>query len=104
MPRREQAAGCSIPAKTRRACACWRSKPRRPGGGKNNRSEGAGGVRQAMERARTSRLPIEIEVRTKAELAEALEAGATHLLLDNLTPGEAAERGREIGGRAKAEL
>lgn len=71
---------------------------------KNNHIEAAGGVRQAMERARASGLPIEIEVRTKAELREALECGAEHLLLDNLTPREAAEWVREIGGRAKVEL
>jgi nicotinate-nucleotide pyrophosphorylase (carboxylating) len=71
---------------------------------KNNHIEAAGGVWQAMDRAQASGLPIEIEVRTKAELVEALGAGATHLLLDNLTPEEAAEWVREIGGRAKVEL
>jgi nicotinate-nucleotide pyrophosphorylase (carboxylating) len=71
---------------------------------KNNHIEAAGGVRQAIERARATGLPFEIEVRTKAELDEALKAGATHLLLDNLTPWEAAEWVREIGGRAKVEL
>jgi nicotinate-nucleotide pyrophosphorylase (carboxylating) len=71
---------------------------------KNNHIAAAGGVRQAIESARSTGLPIEIEVRTKAELAEALAAGASHLLLDNLTPGEAAEWIREIGGRAKVEL
>ena len=35
---------------------------------------------------------------------EALAAGATHLLLDNLTPAEAAEWIAEIAGRAKVEL
>ena len=71
---------------------------------KNNHIAAAGGVRTAMERARASGLPIEIEVRTREELREALDAGATHLLLDNLTPAEAAEWVREIGGRAKVEL
>jgi len=71
---------------------------------KNNHIAAAGGVRQAIESARPAGLPIEVEVRTKAELAEALAAGAAHLLLDNLTPGEAAEWVREIGGRAKVEL
>jgi nicotinate-nucleotide pyrophosphorylase (carboxylating) len=61
-------------------------------------------VRQAIESARSTGLPVEIEVRTTAELAEALAAGATHLLLDNLTPHEAAEWVREIGGRARVEL
>lgn len=53
---------------------------------------------------RSSRLPIEIEVRTRAELEEALEAGAAHLLLDNLTPAEAAGWVRVVAGRAKIEL
>jgi len=49
-------------------------------------------------------VPIEIEVRTLAELHEALDAGAQHLLLDNLTPAEAAAWVREIAGRATVEL
>jgi len=71
---------------------------------KNNHIAAAGGVRRAMERARSSGLPLEIEVRTRAELREALDAGAAHLLLDNLTPAEAAEWVREIAGRARVEL
>jgi nicotinate-nucleotide pyrophosphorylase (carboxylating) len=71
---------------------------------KNNHIAAAGGVRNAIQRARAANLPIEIEVRTRAELHEALDAGARHLLLDNLTPAEAAEWVREIGGRAKVEL
>ena len=71
---------------------------------KNNHIAAAGGVRQALERARAAGLPIEIEVRTEAELAEALDAGADHLLLDNLTPAGAAEWVRRIAGRARVEL
>jgi len=71
---------------------------------KNNHIAAAGGVRQALENAGTAGLPIEIEVRTRAELEEAIAAGATHLLLDNLTPSEAAEQIRWIAGRAKVEL
>jgi nicotinate-nucleotide pyrophosphorylase (carboxylating) len=72
---------------------------------KNNHIAAAGGVRAAIERTRAaSPLPIEIEVRTRAELREALAHGAAHLLLDNLTPAEAAEWIREIAGRAKVEL
>jgi nicotinate-nucleotide pyrophosphorylase (carboxylating) len=62
-------------------------------------------VRSAIGRARAaSALPIEIEVRTEAELHEALDAGAAHLLLDNLTPAEAARWIAAIGGRAVVEL
>jgi nicotinate-nucleotide pyrophosphorylase (carboxylating) len=71
---------------------------------KNNHIAAAGGVRQAIENARSSGLPIEIEVRTRAELEEALAAGAQHLLLDNLTPAEAAEWVRHIAGRAQVEI
>jgi nicotinate-nucleotide pyrophosphorylase (carboxylating) len=71
---------------------------------KNNHIAAAGGVRQAMDSARSSGLPIEIEVRTRAELRDALDSRAQHLLLDNLTPAEAADWIRDIGGRAKVEL
>ncbi len=72
---------------------------------KNNHIAAAGGVRNAITRAATATaLPIEIEVRTREELHEALDSGAQHLLLDNLMPSEAAEWIREIGGRAKVEL
>ena len=71
---------------------------------KNNHIAAAGGVRPAIQRARATGLSVEIEVRTQTELSEALGAGADHLLLDNLTPAEAAQWIREIGGRAKVEL
>jgi nicotinate-nucleotide pyrophosphorylase (carboxylating) len=74
---------------------------------KNNHITAAGGVRAAFTLAKQAGhvgIPIEIEVRTRAELREALDAGATHLLLDNLTPSEAAEWIREIAGRATVEL
>jgi nicotinate-nucleotide pyrophosphorylase (carboxylating) len=71
---------------------------------KNNHISAAGGVHQAIENAAGAELPIEIEVRTRAELEEAIANGATHLLLDNLCPEEAAEQIRWIRGRAKVEL
>jgi nicotinate-nucleotide pyrophosphorylase (carboxylating) len=83
---------------------------------KENHIASAGGVRRALERARAflpspsgereatayesfappaapgwdEAVPIQIEVRNEAELREALAAGADSLLLDNLTPAEAA--------------
>ncbi len=63
---------------------------------KNNHIAAAGGVRAAIECMRGLNVPVEIEVRTRAELDEALDAGAQHLLLDNLTPAEAADWVREI--------
>jgi nicotinate-nucleotide pyrophosphorylase (carboxylating) len=71
---------------------------------KNNHIAAAGGVTSAISRARGAGKPIEIEVRTREELREALDAGASHLLLDNLTPAEAAEWVRKIAGRATVEL
>jgi nicotinate-nucleotide pyrophosphorylase (carboxylating) len=71
---------------------------------KNNHITAAGGVTAAIAAARRAGMPVEVEVRTREELREALEAGAEHLLLDNFTPGDAAACIREIGGRAKVEL
>jgi nicotinate-nucleotide pyrophosphorylase (carboxylating) len=71
---------------------------------KNNHIAAAGGVRRALENARGTQLPVEIEIRTRVELDEALECGANHLLLDNLTPAEAAEWIGYIAGRARVEL
>src|SRR5712671_6362445 len=69
---------------------------------KNNHIAAAGGIRQAIEAGRSaSPLPIEIEVRTREQLAEALDAGATHVLLDNFTPAKAIELIRMASGRAK---
>ncbi len=58
---------------------------------KNNHITAAGSVRAALEKTRDAGVPVEIEVRTREELDEALHHGATHLLLDNLTPAEAKE-------------
>jgi nicotinate-nucleotide pyrophosphorylase (carboxylating) len=71
---------------------------------KNNHITAAGGVRAALERVRGFNGRVEIEVRTRAELDEALAAGAKELLLDNLTPAQAAEWIRYIDGRATVEL
>jgi nicotinate-nucleotide pyrophosphorylase (carboxylating) len=71
---------------------------------KNNHITAAGGVRAALDRTRNAGVPVEIEVRTREELDEALACGATHLLLDNLTPDQAREWIAHIHGRAKVEL
>jgi nicotinate-nucleotide pyrophosphorylase (carboxylating) len=75
---------------------------------KNNHITAAGGVRPALERVRQAGLdpttPVEIEVRTREELDEALGGGAWHVLLDNLTPKKAAAEVEYIAGRAKVEL
>lgn len=71
---------------------------------KNNHVTAAGGVRRALEKAQGFPGAVEIEVRTRAELDEALAAGAKHLLLDNLTPQEAKEWIAYIALRATVEL
>lgn len=71
---------------------------------KNNHIAAAGGVRQAIENSRSAALPIEIEVRSLDELHEALDCRATHLLLDNLSPQQAADWIRLVNGRATVEL
>lgn len=71
---------------------------------KNNHITAAGGVRPALDRTKNFASAVEIEVRSRAELDEALAAGAKHVLLDNLSPAEAAEWVRHIAGRAIVEL
>ena len=71
---------------------------------KNNHIRLAGGVRAAIERARALRQPIEVEVRTRAEIEEALACGAARLLLDNMTPEQAAVEIRFVNRRAEIEI
>jgi nicotinate-nucleotide pyrophosphorylase (carboxylating) len=70
---------------------------------KNNHIAAAGGIRAAFERAKKLGSP-QIEVRTRAEIDEALACGATRLLVDNVTPEQAAIEIRHIAGRAVVEL
>ena len=75
---------------------------------KNNHIRIAGGVRAAIQRARSTGKPIEIEVRTRAEIEDALACGAHRLLLDNMTPAQAASEIDFIhsfpGRRAETEI
>lgn len=75
---------------------------------KNNHIAAAGGIRAAIEAVRTAGVPegvkIEIEVRTREELEEALAHGAEHVLLDNLSPKVAAEWIAFVNKRATVEL
>ena len=71
---------------------------------KNNHIRLAGGVGAAVERARALGKPIEVEVRTRAEIEEALACGAARLLLDNLTPEQAAAEIRFVDKRAEIEI
>ena len=71
---------------------------------KNNHITAAGGVCAALQATRSASVPVQIEVRTRAELEEALRCGAGKLLLDNLSPAEAKEWVAFIAGRASVEL
>jgi nicotinate-nucleotide pyrophosphorylase (carboxylating) len=72
---------------------------------KENHSAAAGGIAQAVRRARELRpdLPVEVEVRDSAEIDEALAAGAPRLLLDNMTPDEVSAAVAQVAGRAELE-
>jgi len=74
---------------------------------KDNHVVAAGGVAEAVNRARTNAphgLRIEVEVTTLEELDQALEAGADVVLLDNMTPEAVAEAASRSGGRALLEV
>jgi nicotinate-nucleotide pyrophosphorylase (carboxylating) len=72
---------------------------------KENHSAAAGGVGEAVRRARELRpdLPLQVEVRNPAEIDEALAAGAPRLLLDNMTPDEIRAAVAQVDGRAVLE-
>jgi nicotinate-nucleotide pyrophosphorylase (carboxylating) len=53
---------------------------------KDNHVAAAGGVTEAIARARGARMPVEVEVDTLEQLREALAAGAEMVLLDNMSP------------------
>jgi nicotinate-nucleotide pyrophosphorylase (carboxylating) len=72
---------------------------------KENHAAAAGGVGEAVRRARAARpeLPVEVEVRDLGELDEALEAGAPRILLDNMDLATMREAVRRTAGRASLE-
>lgn len=72
---------------------------------KENHAAVAGGIRQAIERAREAspELPLECEVRDLAELDEALAAGAPRVLLDNMELPVLREAVERCQGRAITE-
>jgi nicotinate-nucleotide pyrophosphorylase (carboxylating) len=72
---------------------------------KENHIAAAGGIGAAVAAARAGAggLPIEVEVRDGAEIAEALEAGAPRLLLDNMTVAQLRAAVVQVGGRAQLE-
>jgi nicotinate-nucleotide pyrophosphorylase (carboxylating) len=72
---------------------------------KENHAAIAGGVGEAVRRARerSPELALEVECRTLAEVDEALDAGAPRILLDNMTPDQLREAVRYVAGRAELE-
>jgi len=72
---------------------------------KENHAALAGGVGEAVRRARAyaPELPLEVECRTIAEVDEALAAGAPMLLLDNMSVDELRNAVRHVAGRASLE-
>ena len=74
---------------------------------KDNHIGAAGGIRNAVERARAYApfvRKIEIEVETLEELREALDAGADIVMLDNMRRAALEEAVRLCKGRAKTEI
>ena len=72
---------------------------------KENHAALAGGVGEAVRRARARwpELPLEVECRTPAEIDDALRAGAPRLLLDNMSVEELRAAVRQVNGRAELE-
>jgi nicotinate-nucleotide pyrophosphorylase (carboxylating) len=73
---------------------------------KDNHVRLAGGVRAAVERMRASTpgMPIEVEAQSLGEVADALEAGADIILLDNLSTPDILDAVRQCRGRAQTEI
>ncbi|HET7101270.1 MAG TPA: carboxylating nicotinate-nucleotide diphosphorylase [Terriglobia bacterium] len=74
---------------------------------KNNHIAIAGGIGAAIEtvsRDKPAGMPVEVEVRTRQELEEAIEAGADIALLDNMTPEEVSECVSHARGRVLLEV
>ena len=72
---------------------------------KENHAAMAGGVGEAVRQALTAapHLLVEVECRTDEEVDEALAAGATRLLLDNMTTAQLRAIVERVGDRAELE-
>jgi nicotinate-nucleotide pyrophosphorylase (carboxylating) len=71
---------------------------------KDNHLRLAGGVAEAVRRAKTGGVPIEVEVESLEELDEALEAGADRILLDNPTPDLVRRATARVGDAERLEI
>jgi nicotinate-nucleotide pyrophosphorylase (carboxylating) len=104
---------------TRKTTPGWRALEKyavRCGGGTNHRAglydmilikdnhiAAAGSITAALESCRSSRLPVEVETRTLADVREALAAGARRILLDNMTPARVKRAVALVRGHARLE-
>ena len=73
---------------------------------KDNHIDAAGGVKEAIAAAKAYApfvRRIEVETENLSMVREAVEAGADIIMLDNMTPGQMAEAGKLIDGRAETE-
>lgn len=70
---------------------------------KENHLRLAGGVEQAVVRARRTGLPVEVECETFAEMQDALAAGADRILLDNMTPAQLRRAVAYVAGAVELE-
>ncbi|MFL5887363.1 MAG: carboxylating nicotinate-nucleotide diphosphorylase, partial [Thermoleophilaceae bacterium] len=73
---------------------------------KENHSALAGGVGEATKRALAAAgdgTPVEVECATLDEVDAALAAGASRILLDNMSPAQLREAVERVGGRAELE-
>jgi nicotinate-nucleotide pyrophosphorylase (carboxylating) len=72
---------------------------------KENHAAMAGGVGPAVRAARDMfpDVPLEVECRSTAEIAEALDAGAPRILLDNMDPERLRMAVMQVAGRAVLE-
>jgi nicotinate-nucleotide pyrophosphorylase (carboxylating) len=72
---------------------------------KDNHKLAAGSIAEAYRRVRAAfpDLTVQVEVETVAEAVEAVDAGATFLLCDNMDPSRLREVVAAVGGRAELE-
>jgi nicotinate-nucleotide pyrophosphorylase (carboxylating) len=73
---------------------------------KDNHIDGAGGIPQAVRRARElygNRFLIEVEVKDFDELETALALGVDRIMLDNMDPDALREAVERVAGRVKLE-
>jgi nicotinate-nucleotide pyrophosphorylase (carboxylating) len=70
---------------------------------KDNHLRLAGSIAEAVARSRNTGLSVEVECDTLAQVAEALDAGADRILLDNMTTDELREAVALTAGRAELE-